>query len=121
MRRPILLALPLALPALPAVAVEGNLGVLKRGDYICELPAGPSSEDWRIRKPEQDFSVISSSRYETAEGIGTYLRGGNEVRFTSGPLKGAAYRRKNDSYLRHLGPDGEPDGMRCVRKRLSDD
>ena len=121
MRNAAAFILSFTLIAGPALAVDGNLGVLQRGQYLCERPGGISFDEWRIREPEKDFSVISGSRYETPDGVGIYLRTSDEVLFTSGPLKGAKFRMKNESFLRILGPDGSPNGKRCVRKRISDE
>lgn len=111
--------------ALAAAAVEepvpgtgvGHLGTLERGLYRCEAPgdaAGPAG----IPREEEDFEVLSSSRYKAFDGRGVYLRKGDLVTLTSGPRKGLQYRLITEQYLLKLG---DPEGLRCYwRGRVFD-
>jgi hypothetical protein len=106
----ILLAAFVAAPAL----AQGPLGTAERGNYVCELP-GDAAGAAGIARPQENFTIASASRYQSARGDGTYLRQGDTIRFTGGPRKGEAYRIENANFLRRLGPDGEPGRLRCVR------
>ncbi len=113
-RRLTMLATALAI-ALPAQAQgHGKLGTLQPGRYLCELPgdaAGPAS------RPVEGawFDIINAGTYAAANGRGTYLRTGEKVTFTRGPLKGARFERRSDQTLRRLDLPGEMAKLRCVR------
>lgn len=102
-----------ALVAAPALA-QGPVGTAARGNFSCELP-GDAARAAGIARPEEDFRIASASRYQSAQGAGTYLRQGKTIRFTSGPRKGEAYRVESEVFLRRLGTDGNPTRLRCVR------
>jgi hypothetical protein len=102
-----------ALLAAPALA-QGPVGTAERGSYACELP-GDASGAAGVAQPEQNFRIASASRYQSAQGEGTYLRQGRTIRFTGGPRKGEAYRLESEDFLRRLGPDGQATRLRCVR------
>ncbi len=111
----LLSALSALLLAAPLQAAPGGkLRTLTRGDYVCELP-GDAALSRGIPVPEENFRVINASSYSSAEGSGTYLRKGDLVTITSGPRKGRRYSVKSDRFLRALGEDGEPTGLRCIR------
>jgi hypothetical protein len=93
----------------PAVTGVGQLGTLERGLYRCETP-GDAGGPAGIARDEEDFEVISSSRYIVSDGRGVYLRKGDLVTMTSGPRKGAQYRLESE---RHLLKVGSEDGLRC--------
>ena len=103
-----------ALAATPAVA-QGQVGTAERGAYSCELP-GTAAGAAGVAQPQEDFTIASASRYQSARGEGTYLRQGKTIRFTSGPRKGEAYGLESENFLRRLGPDGKPTRLRCVRR-----
>jgi len=107
----ILLAVLVAAPAL----AQGPVGTAARGSYSCELP-GNAAGAAGIAQPEANFRIASASRYQSAQGDGTYLRQGDTIRFTSGPRKGEAYGLESENFLRRLGPDGKPTRLRCVRR-----
>ena len=113
-RRLTMLATALAI-ALPAQAQgHGKLGTLQPGRYLCELPgdaAGPAS------RPVEGawFDIINAGTYAAANGRGTYLRTGEKVTFTRGPMKGARFERRSDQTLRRLDLSGEMAKLRCVR------
>jgi hypothetical protein len=108
-----LIALPLILAAAAAAATPatgtGHLGTLERGLYRCELP-GDAGGSASVPREDEDFTVISSSRYRVPEGRGVYLRKGNLVTLTSGPREGAQYRLESERYLIKVG---SADGLRC--------
>jgi hypothetical protein len=101
-----------ALVAVPALA-EGPVGTAARGSYTCELP-GTAAGAAGIAQPGEDFVIASASRYQSAQGGGTYLRRGETIRFTSGPRQGEAYKIESENFLRRLGTDGKPGRLRCV-------
>jgi hypothetical protein len=93
----------------PSVTGVGQLGTLERGLYRCEAP-GDAGGPAGIPREEEDFQVISSSRYIVPGGRGVYLRKGNLVTMTSGPRKGAQYQLKTERYLLKIGSE---EGLRC--------
>jgi hypothetical protein len=104
-------------PAAGPTTGVGALGTLERGLYRCEAP-GDAGGTAGIPREEEDFEVISSSRYIVPEGRGVYLRKGNLVTMTSGPREGAQYRLQTEKYLLKLG---STEGLRCYwRGRLYD-
>ena len=107
------LILLLAVTAAPAFA-QGQVGTAERGAYSCELP-GTAAGAAGIAQPQDDFTIASASRYQSARGEGTYLRQGKTIRFTRGPRKGEAYAMESDNFVRRIGPDGKPGRLRCVR------
>jgi hypothetical protein len=98
----------------PSIAVPGGeIGTLPLGFYLCELP-GDAAGPWRIRKPEEDFTVINASMYTAGSKRGSYLLTDRKVAMTSGPHKGKHYFRQSRGILRLIGEDGEPSELRCV-------
>ncbi len=112
---PLLAAATLAaFPAAPSGAVPGGeISTMPHGTYICELP-GDAAGPWRIRKPEEDFTVIGASNYRVADSRGSYLLTGDLLTLTSGPFNGKRYHRQSYGFLRLIGEDGEPSKLRCV-------
>lgn len=106
--------LALTLSGMPALAVDGRLDTLPRGAYVCERP-GDASTQRGFAAPEEDFKVTNGSAYSAGGKRGTYLRVGDSVTMTSGPHKGKRYELKNERFLRHLGSDGAPTGLRCIK------
>jgi hypothetical protein len=103
--------------AVPSVTGIGQLGTLERGLYRCEIP-GDAGGPTGIPREDEDFEVISSSRYVVPDGRGVYLRKGDLVTVTSGPRKGAQYRLESE---RHLLKVGSEEGLRCYwRGRVYD-
>ena len=103
-------------PADPGTGT-GQLGTLERGLYRCEAP-GDASGLAGIPREEEDFEVISSSRYKAFDGRGTYLRKGDLVTMTSGPRRGIQYRLESEQHLERLD---SAEGVRCYWKgRLYD-
>ena len=100
--------------AAASAAAQGPVGTAARGSYSCELP-GSAAGAAGIPQPAENFRIISASRYQSAQGEGTYLRQGKTIRFTGGPRKGEAYRIESDNFLRRLGPDGNVTRLRCIR------
>ncbi len=118
MRRilPALLATPLLIAAAPApTPVPGGLiGTLDQGHYTCELP-GDASGPIRVAAKEFDFSVVHGSSYrDQNRQRGSYLKTGDLVQMTGGPLKGLKLRMISDGFLRRIEPNGLNGEMRCV-------
>jgi hypothetical protein len=114
--RPLLALLPLiCLAAAAPPPVEGELGTLPHGRYVCELPgdaAGPSSRPvdgmW--------FNAINNSSYAGADGAsGHYLLAGTTLIFTTGPMAGARFNRTSDHALERTNPSDGLTSLRCVR------
>jgi hypothetical protein len=111
-----LAALPaLFLAAAVSAAPGGRLGTLPVGEYRCELP-GDASGPGRRPVPDENFSIRNASSYSTSEGAGSYLLTGDRLIMTSGPRRGASYRRLSDNFLRKLTAEGEESPLRCVRR-----
>ena len=108
-----ILALAAIVSAPPALA-QGKLGTVERGTYRCELP-GTASGPVGIRQEDDDFRIISASRYRSPQGGGTYLRRGNTLTMTSGPRNGQEYRIVSRNLLKRLDKDGKAGRMRCLR------
>ena len=100
-----------ALPTL--AAAQGPIDTIARGPYICEMP-GDASGQAGIPLPERSFTVKSSSRYATPRGNGVYLRRGDRVDMTSGPLRGQTYLVIDPGFLRERLADGKPGRLRCL-------
>ena len=113
MHRFVLLASAAVLAASPALA-DGRLGTLEPGSFTCELPGDAKGPVGRVQ-PQESFSILSASRYDTPQGGGTYLLSGKRLDMTSGPRKGDAYRVESGSLLRKLDGNGQPTRLRCVR------
>jgi hypothetical protein len=98
----------------PAVAAaQGPIGTVPRGSYVCEMP-GDAAGQAGIPQPERSFKVKSSSRYATPRGGGVYLRRGDRLEITSGPLRGQTYLVIRPGFLRERQADGKPGRLRCV-------
>lgn len=98
--------------------LDGPIGTLHRGDYLCEI-AGNALGEAGIHQPDEDFSILHDSVYRTASGGGTYLLTGKLIVMTSGPKRGERFRRLSDSFLRRLAPDGSETSLRCIRRVLN--
>jgi hypothetical protein len=107
----IALALIAAFPA--AAAAQGPIGTVPRGSYVCEMP-GDAAGQAGIPQPDRSFKVKTSSRYATPRGGGLYLRRGDRLDMTTGPLKGETYLVIHPGFLRERLPDGKPGRLRCV-------
>ena len=94
--------------------LDGPIGTLHRGAYLCE-EAGNALGEAGIHQPSEDFTIIHDSSYETATGSGSYLLTGKLVVMTSGPKRGERFRRLSDSFLRRLAPDNSETTLRCIR------
>ena len=106
--------------AAPSLA-KNEIGTMERGSYVCELPADPMRENPTpgavgIVQADENFTILSASRYRSPQGEGTYLRRGAMVRMTSGPRNGDAYRIVGRDFLRKLDENGEVTRLRCLRQ-----
>jgi hypothetical protein len=109
--------LALAAGSAPAFgAGEGSIDTLERGKYACEMP-GDAATQRGIPAPEENFTITNGSAYDASGKRGAYLRIGNMVTMTSGPKKGDRYTLKSGRFLRKLGRDGKPSGLRCILQR----
>ena len=109
------LGLALAIQAVPGSAqVSGRIDTLERGKYICET-AGDAASRRGVAAPDEGFSITNGSAYTANGQTGSYLRVDKTVTMTSGPKKGSRYAVKNAYFLRKLGDDGKPTGLRCLR------
>lgn len=91
----------------------GEIGTLKKGTYICELP-GDATGPAGIHVPEADFAIINASSYRAQGRIGSYLLTGDRVVMTSGTFEGQRFRRISEGFLRRIEADGSDGRMRCV-------
>lgn len=98
-----------------SAADSGRLTTLERGEYTCEMP-GDAATQRGVPVPEQSFKIINASAYVVNGKRGKYLRLGENVTMTSGPLKANRYLLKSDRFLRQVGRDGEFTGLRCVKQ-----
>jgi hypothetical protein len=92
---------------------QGPIDTIPRGSYVCETP-GDAAGRAGIPQPDRSFKVKSSSRYATPRGGGLYLRRGDRLDITSGPLKGETYLVIRPGFLRERLADGTPGRLRCV-------
>lgn len=103
-----------ATAAAPTRAIPGGeLSSLPLGAYHCELP-GDAAGPWRIRQPEEDFTILRGSNYRANGKRGSYLLTGDRLTMTSGPFRDKRYHRQSHGFLRLIGDDGEPSALRCV-------
>ena len=108
-------ALAAALPATPSgAASDGPLGTLPQGRYSCSTPGDATGKAWHAI-PGGGFSINTASTYRTDNGWGTYLRTGDDVVFTRGPMKGQRFVLTGRAALRWVDEDGKPGRVRCVR------
>jgi hypothetical protein len=122
MREPLLAAIFAALlavalhPGTARAVPGGDLTVLVKGHYTCELPGNASDPDLfgGQPQPESDFEVIGDSSYLSKDGRGTYLMTGDSVHFTTGKLEGRRFHKVGNTFLREVEPDGSDGLLRCV-------
>ncbi|MXP25384.1 elongation factor P [Altererythrobacter indicus] len=113
--RPIILALcALAAAWLPAAASAEKLATLERGQWYCEMP-GDASGPAGLELKQENFRILSASRYKTSEGSGIYLRQGKHVLMTSGPRKGDRYQLVAERIVQKLDSNGNLTPLRCVQ------
>lgn len=100
----------------PALAgPEGPAFIVRRGEYVCEMP-GTALTEAGLRRPEEDFTIRQGSIYQTTRGRGSYLATGDEIRMTSGPKLGERFRRVSENFLRKLTSEGRETDLRCIRR-----
>ncbi len=94
----------------------GDLTVLPKGHYTCELPGNASDIDsfGGQHQPDADFDVIGDSSYRSKDSRGTYLMIGDKVRFTSGALEGRQFHHVGATFLRAIEADGSDGALRCI-------
>lgn len=97
----------------PPTVPGGRIGTLVPGRYVCEMPGDAAGE---VGKPIPDFEfrVVNASSYKAGGVRGSYLRTGNRVLMTGGPLKGLRLRSITQGFLRRVAEDGSDGPMRCV-------
>lgn len=106
-------AQPNATQAEPAPG--GALRTMPHGRYQCALPGDAGGEAYVV-VVEEEFRIFTASRYETAQGSGTYILRGKDLTFTHGPKKGERFERVGDNQLRKLKPGGEATDLLCTRR-----
>ena len=92
----------------------GALRTMPHGNYQCALPGDAGSAPYIVME-EQNFRISTASRYQSADGSGTYIMRGRELVFTRGPRKGEQFRQIGDNQLRKLDADGADTDLLCTR------
>ncbi len=101
--------------ATPLFGQEGEmLRTMPHGTYQCALPGDAAGDAFTI-VPDAQFRIGSASRYNSAQGGGTYLLRGVELVFTAGPRKGERYKRIGDNQVQRIRPDGSLEKLICTR------
>lgn len=95
-------------------ALNGKIGTLPHGRWICEVP-GDASGPAVLPIPGGWFETENNSSYVNPNGHGTYLLTGNQVHFTRGSMLGARFERTGANTLSLLNALGELSSVRCVR------
>ncbi len=95
-------------------ASGGQIDVLRTGSYVCELP-GDAAGLAGVHQPAEDFAVVNASNYAVGGARGSYLLTGEQMTITSGPKRGARYRRVSGGTLRALDGAGRDTALHCVR------
>lgn len=115
------IALPAALLTASAAALAvpgGPIGVLAPASYACEMP-GDATGAAGYRVDAENFTVINSNAYRSADGRGTYLLTGDLLVLTSGPKRGQKFRKISPNFLRKLDSAGKETQLRCVRRVIN--
>ena len=94
--------------------MQGRLGTLPHGSYVCSLPGDAGGPAWRELEDKR-FTIENASIYRTESGSGTYLLTGTRVTFTRGPMKGMKFERTGNASLRWIDDDGKPGRIHCIR------
>ena len=92
----------------------GTLNTMPHGPYECALPGDAGGAAYVVIE-EENFRVSTASRYQSAEGSGTYIMRGDMLTFTRGPKRGERFRRIGDNQLRKLNSNGEVTDLLCTR------
>ena len=92
----------------------GMLRTMPRGTYHCALPGDAGSDAFRVQRGEK-FRIVSASRYDSADGPGTYILRGRELVFTSGTRKGDRFDRIGSNQVRKLDTGGVATDLLCTR------
>lgn len=92
----------------------GPLQTLPHGTYQCALPGDAGSVAYQVVEAE-NFRISTASRYQNAQGSGTYILRGDALTFTSGPKRGEQFRQIGNVQLRKLSNDGAETNLRCTR------
>lgn len=93
---------------------SGMLSTMPHGTYQCALPGDAGGAAF-VEVKAQEFRISTASRYQSAEGTGTYILRGRELTFTRGPRKGEQFVRVGDNQLRKLNEDGTQSQLLCTR------
>ncbi len=109
-------AIGLALTTAAHAVSGGDLDVLPKGNYVCELPgdAGDPGIAGGRHQPDSDFAVFGDSTYRSQGMRGVYLMTGANVVMTSGPLRGRRFTHIKQRFLRETNADGSPGALRCI-------
>ena len=108
-----LIILGLSALAAPAHA-DDRVGTLQQGRYECGMPGDAAGKAWVV-DPDKAFEILGASSYRNAQGRGTYLRRGDRIIFTRGPMKDMQLERLSSGLLQQVQGDGTMGRMRCHR------
>lgn len=92
----------------------GMLRTMPHGEYQCALP-GDAGDRAFVEDADENFRIFTASRYENAQGAGTYILRGENLTFTQGPKKGEQFERVGDNQLRKLTKAGGRSQLLCTR------
>ncbi|WP_130003756.1 hypothetical protein [Qipengyuania thermophila] len=106
--------------ALPVAAQpsDGRLQTLGSGQWLCGWPGDAWDASFRP-DPARQFEVTGNATYSTAAGSGTYLRTGDSVVFTSGPLQSLRFQVEGNR-LRQSGTGAGEKPLICHRRAGGD-
>jgi len=92
----------------------GMLRTMPHGRYQCALPGDAGGAAYTT-VAEEEFRIFTASRYENAQGEGTYIMRGDSLTFTQGPKKGERFSRVGANQLRKLDSSGTRTELLCTR------
>ncbi len=111
----LVIAALVAVPAPTLAAPGGQIGMLRPGSYVCELPGDAAGA---VGHPvaSESFTIIDAKSYVVGTERGTYLLLGDALTMTSGPKRGQTFHRLTTGFLRRT-EGGVDTALRCVRGR----
>ena len=111
-----LIGVALALSVQSPATAKGRLLTLPMGTYHCALP-GDATGERLVRRSDADFRILNGSSYRhvASAKMGTYLRTGDDVVFTRGPLKNVKLAVVGENLLRRVTKNGALGRMTCSR------
>ena len=109
-----IVVLALAAAAVSPALADDRVGTLQQGLYECGMPGDAAGKAW-IADPAKSFEIVGASSYRSAQGGGTYLRRGQRIVFTRGPMKDMQLERLGSGLLQVVNGDGTLGRLRCHR------